>query len=138
LPRFVVDTNVFVSAIVLPLSVPRKAVDKALDKGVLLFSEATMTELGEVLFRSKFDPYCGIEDRMAFLGQLRSTAEFVPVIQVVRECHDPKDDKFLEVALNGRADLILTGDADLLAMNPWRGIAILSPADYSRVDQVPG
>jgi len=128
LPRFVVDTNVFVSAIVLPLSVPRKSVDRALDQGVLLFSEATMTELAEVLFRPKFDPYCGIEDRMLFLSQLRSTAEFVPIIQLVRECRDPKDDKFLEVALNGKADLILIGDADLLAMNPWRGIAILSPA----------
>ena len=128
MPRFVVDTNVFVSAIVLPLSVPRKSVDRALDQGVLLFSEATMTELAEVLFRPKFDPYCGIEDRMLFLSQLRSTAEFVPIIQLVRECRDPKDDKFLEVALNGKADLILTGDADLLAMNPWRGIAILSPA----------
>jgi len=47
----------------------------------------------------------------------------------VRECRDPKDDKLLEVALNGRADLILAGDADLLAMNSWRGIEILSAAD---------
>ena len=128
--RFVVDTNVFVSATALPLSVPRKAVDKALNQGVLLFSEATMTELAEVLSRPKFDPYSGLEDRMLFLGQLRSTAEFVPIIQLVRECHDPKDDKFLEVALNGKADLILTGDADLLSMHPWRSIAILSPSNY--------
>ena len=48
----------------------------------------------------------------------------------VRECRDPKDDKFLEVALNGKADLILTADADLLALIPWQGIAILSPARY--------
>ncbi len=130
MPRVVVDTNLFVSAIVLPLSVPRKAVNKVLDQGVLLVSEATMTELAEVLSRSKFDPYCGIEDRMLFLGQLRSTADFVPIIQLVRACRDANDDKFLEVALNGKADLILSGDADLLAMNPWRGIAILSPADY--------
>jgi len=52
--------------------------------------------------------------------------------QVVRECRDPKDDKFLEVALNGRADVIVTGDADLLGMHPWREIAILSPVDYLR------
>ena len=130
MPRFVLDTNVFVSAIVLPLSVPRKAVDKALDQGVLLFSEATMTELAKVLFRPKFDPYCGIEDRMLFLSQLRSTAELVPIIQLVRQCRDPRDDKFLEVALNGKTDLILTGDADLLELHPWRGIEILSPTDY--------
>lgn len=48
----------------------------------------------------------------------------------VRECRDPKDDKCLEVGLNGRADVIVTGDADLLGMHPWRGIAILSPKIY--------
>ncbi len=47
-------------------------------------------------------------------------------------CRDPKDDKFLEVALSGKADLILTGDADLLTLNPWRGIAVLTPAEYLR------
>ncbi|SRR5258708_6909681 len=130
LERIVVDTNVFVSAIALPLSVPRQAVDKALDHGVLLFSDATMTELAEVLSRSKFDQYSGIEERLLFLGQLRSTAEFVPIIQLVRECRDPKDDKFLELALNGRADVIITGDADLLALHPWREIGILRSAGY--------
>ena len=54
----------------------------------------------------------------------------MPIVYPVRECRDPKDDKFLEVALNGRADLILTGDADLLALHPWQNIAILSPAQY--------
>lgn len=128
--RIVIDTNVFVSAIVLPRSIPRQAVDKALDDGTLLFSEATMNELAKVLWRPKFDHYVGTEDLMLFLGRLGSTAEFVPIVQLVRECRDPEDDKFLEVALNGRADLILTGDADLLAMHPWRGIAISSAADY--------
>src|ERR1700690_651890 len=124
----VVDPIVFVRAVLLPFSVPRQAVHKALDRGVLLFSDATMTELEEVLTRAKFDQYSGLAERMRFLGQLRSTAEFVSITQLVSECRDPKDDKFLEVALNGRADLIITGDADLLRMHPWRGIAILSPA----------
>jgi uncharacterized protein len=130
--RIVVDTNVFVSAIMLPLSVPRNAVDKVLDKGVLLFSEATIDELAEVLLRSKFGPYISVEERTRFLGHLRSTAEFIPIIQLVRECRDPNDDPFLDVALNGKADLILTGDADLLRMNPWRGIEIVSPVKYVR------
>ncbi len=64
------------------------------------------------------------------LRLLGRVAEFVPVVYPVRECRDPKDDKFLEVALNGKADLILTGDADLLALRPWQGIAILSPVRY--------
>lgn len=83
-----------------------------------------MDELKEVLFRSKFDRYVGREERTLFLGRLGSIAEIVPIIQLVRACRDPKDDKFLEVALNGRADAIVTGDADLLRMHPWREIAI--------------
>jgi putative PIN family toxin of toxin-antitoxin system len=130
LDRFVVDTNVFVSAVMLPLSVPRPAVDKALDYGTLLFSDATITELAEVLSRSKFDQYINIAERMLFLGQLRTAAEFVPITQLVRECRDPKDDKFLEVALNGTANIIITGDADLFALHPWREIAIVTPAEY--------
>jgi putative PIN family toxin of toxin-antitoxin system len=128
--RCVVDTNVLVSAIVFPRSVPRQAVDKALSDDVLLFSEFTMDELKEVLSRSKFDRYVSREERALFLAQVGVTAEFVSIIQLVSECRDPKDDKFLELALNGRADVIITGDADLLATHPWREIAIVTPAHY--------
>jgi putative PIN family toxin of toxin-antitoxin system len=130
--RCIIDTNVFVSAAVLSPSVPRQAVSKALRAGLLVFSEYTVDELKEVLFRPKFDRYVSREERTLFLAQLGSVAEFVPIIQLVRECRDPKDDKFLEVALNGRADVIITGDADLLRVHPWRGITILSPAKYLR------
>jgi predicted nucleic acid-binding protein len=51
-------------------------------------------------------------------------------VRVVRACRDPSDDKFLEVAVNGRADLIITGDRDLLELDPFMGIAILTPAAY--------
>ena len=128
--RLVVDTNVFASAILFPRSVPRQVVDHALDHGVVIFSDATMSELAEVLSRSKFDSFVSRAERELFLAQIESAAEFVPIIQLVRACRDPKDDKFLEVALNGRADMIITGDADLLEMHPWRGLAILSPAGY--------
>lgn len=131
--RLVVDTNLLISAILLSHSVPREVVDRALEESVLLFSEATMEELAEVLLRPKFDRFVSRDEREIFLGQLESAAELVPVIQVVRECRDPKDDKFLEVALNGRADVIVTGDADLVAMHGWRTIAILSPIDYLKV-----
>jgi uncharacterized protein len=134
--RRVVDSNVFVSAIILPRSVPRQAVDLALDQGVLLFSEATMSELADVLFRQKLDRYVSREGRKDFLRELASGAELVPIIQLVRECRDSRDDKFLEVALNGRADVIVTGDAHLLGMHPWRGIAILSPTDYLKRDNL--
>jgi putative PIN family toxin of toxin-antitoxin system len=102
------------------------------DKGLLLVSEATMNELADVLARARFDRYISLEDRKQFLRLLGRLTEFVPVVYPVRECRDPKDDKFLELAVNGRAELILTGDEDLLTMNPWRGVAILSPGDYLR------
>jgi putative PIN family toxin of toxin-antitoxin system len=128
--RLVIDTNVIVSAVILPFSAPRQSVDKALDEGVLLFSEATLSELADVLFRQKLDGYVSREERGRFLQQLVRAAESVPIIRTVRECRDPKDDKFLEVALNGRADLIITGDADLVVLHPWREVAVLSPVEY--------
>ena len=127
--RLVIDTNVLVSAAMLASSVPGRVVDRALDRSILLFSESTMNELKEVLSRSKFDRYVSRE-RAIFLAQLESISEPIPTIQLVRECRDPKDDKFLEVALNGRADAIVTGDKDLLGMRPWRGIEIISAAEY--------
>lgn len=128
--RCVIDTNVFVSAAVFSPSIPRQAVSKALRGDILLFSEYTKDELKEVLFRPKFDRYVSREERTVFLAQLGAVAEFVPIIKVIRECRDPKDDKFLEVALNGSADVIITGDADLLRMHPWRGIGVSSPAHF--------
>jgi putative PIN family toxin of toxin-antitoxin system len=128
--RIVADTNVLISRLLLPSSIPGQAVRKAVDTGILLVSEATMNELADVLARSKFDRYITLEDRQQFLRLLGRVAEFVPIVYPVRACRDPKDDKFLEVALNGKADLILTGDADLLALHPWQGIAIVSPVHY--------
>src|SRR6202048_2340412 len=130
--RVVVDTNVLVSRLILPQSLPAKALSRAELEARLLISEATMYELADALARPKFDRYVSVEDRKGFLQLLGHIAEFVPVIQLVRECRDPKDDKFLDVALNGRADVIITGDADLLALHPWRRVAILSPAGYLR------
>ena len=128
--RCVVDTNVIVSAVLFSRSAPRQAVERVLRESILLFSESAVDELKDVLFHSKFDRYVGREERASFLAQLSAIAEFFPIIQLVRECRDPKDDKFLEVALNGRADAIITGDADLLALHPWREVEILSPTDY--------
>lgn len=130
--RIVADTNCLVSRLLLPSSVPGDAVRKAADSGLLLVSEATVNELADVLARPKFDRYISLADRQQFLRLLGRVAEFVPIVYPVRECRDPKDDKFLEIALNGRADVIVTGDADLLGMNPWREIDVVTPSDYLR------
>jgi putative PIN family toxin of toxin-antitoxin system len=130
--RIVADSNVLISGLLLPSSVPGQAVRKAVDKGLLLVSEATMNELADVLARARFDRYISLEDRKQFLRLLGRLAEFVPIVYPIRECRDPKDDKFLELAINGRAELILTGNEDLLMMNAWLGVAILPPGDYLR------
>jgi putative PIN family toxin of toxin-antitoxin system len=129
--RVVVDTNILVSQLILPESLPAQALAQAEMRSILLFSESTMYELSDVLSRPKFDRYVSREARKGFIQRVGRIAEFVPIIQTVRECRDPKDDKFLEVALNGRADVIISGDADLLGMHPWRGIQILPPLQYS-------
>jgi len=132
--RVVVDTNVFVSRLLRFDSVPGRAVEKAIHNAVLLVSQATMIELADVLSQSKFDRYVTIEQRSQFIRLIAHVAEFVPIVHPIRECRDPKDDKFLEVALSGRADVIVTGDTDLLEMSPWRGIAILSPTSFLQRD----
>lgn len=128
--RIVVDTNVLISRLLLPRSVPGKAVRKAVDAGQILISEATLAELAGVLAHPKFAPYVSVQDRQQFIRLLGRVAEMVPITHMIRACRDPKDDKFLELAVNGGASVIITGDKDLLALNPFRKIAIITPAEY--------
>lgn len=128
--RVVIDTNTLISRLLLPASVPAQAVRKAVAEVQLLASDATMMELADVLARPKFGPYVTIAERQEFLRLFDRIAERIPIIHMVHACRDPKDDKFLELAVNGEAHLIITGDADLLTLRPFRGINILTPASY--------
>jgi len=128
--RIVVDTTVVVSAMLLPFSVPRQAFDSALSRGKLLISESTAAELGNVLRRPKFNRYLSEKKRLEFFAVLMREVEEVEANEVIAECRDPKDDKFLELAVSGNASHILSGDADLLVMHPFRGIAILTPQGF--------
>ena len=128
--RIVADTNCLVSRLLLPESVPAKAVRKAVDKGQLLISDATLDELADVLSRPKFDRYVSLEDRQEFIRVLGRVAERVAITSPVKACRDPKGDKFLEVAVSGDADIIVTGDDDLLELHPFRGIEIITPREY--------
>ena len=119
--RFVVDTNVLVSRLLAPSSTAAQAVDQALAHGNLLGSEETLAEL---------DPYVSREDRREFIRMLGGVMQIVPIIRRVAACRDPRDDKFLEVALAGEAAAIISGDKDLLVLNPWHGIPILTPAAF--------
>ena len=84
----------------------------------------------ENLHSPKFDPYVRRERRDALLERAASLVEIIAVLQPIRASRGAKDDKFLEAAVNGRADVIVTGDKDLLVLNPFRGVAIVTPAEY--------
>jgi putative PIN family toxin of toxin-antitoxin system len=128
--RVVVDTNALIGRLLLPDSVPARAVHAVVTGAILLSSEATIAELAEVLARKEFDAYASVPDRQQFLRLLSRVTEIVPVTHTVRACRDPRDDKFLELAVNGEATLIVTGDNDLLSLNPFRDIPIITPASY--------
>ena len=128
--RFVVDTNVLISRLLLPHGVAAQALDLALSRGVLLASDATLTELVEVLSRPKFDPYITQEERKEFIRKLGGIARVVDIAWQDTVCRDPKDDKFLHVAVNGEATVLLTGDKDLLVLHPFHGVEILSPSIF--------
>jgi putative PIN family toxin of toxin-antitoxin system len=121
---------VAVSAALLPRSVPRQAFGRALEGGKLLISSATLGELREVLYRPVFDKYLGEEERTEFISTLVREAELVDVTEVVTDCRDPRDNKFLELAVSGRATCTISGDEDLLVLNPYRGIPVMTPQAY--------
>jgi putative PIN family toxin of toxin-antitoxin system len=132
--RFVFDTNVIVSALLIKKSVARRAFDKARDTGDILLSFEIIEELSDVLGRPAFDRYIDEDDRMQFLTLLVKEATLVEIAERIRECRDPNDDKFLELAVNGKADFIVSGDEDLQVLNPFRKIAIISPREFLEAD----
>jgi putative PIN family toxin of toxin-antitoxin system len=128
--RFVLDSNVLISAALFAESTPRAAVDWVRRDGTLLFSDATWVELVSRLERRKFDRWVSRKARLAFIEALIEFAETAEITGAEMGCRDPADDKFLETAEAGEAIAIVTGDADLLALHPWRDIPIVTPADF--------
>jgi putative PIN family toxin of toxin-antitoxin system len=128
--RVVLDTSTLISRLLSRHSVPARAVDLAIADHRILTSEATLIELADVLGRAKFDPYVTIGERQDFLRIFDRIAERIEVVRPIRACRDPRDDKFLELAVDGEADVIVTGDDDLLVLDSFRGILILTPARF--------
>lgn len=125
----VADTNIFISAALKQVSWPGTVVRWIDSYGGLLKSTATEWELMAVLQRPRLAPK--IEpDFVANLQRLFAAAELVNITERVAVCRDPADDKFLELAVNGRADVIVTGDDDLLAMDTFRGVPIVTAAAF--------
>lgn len=125
--RYVFDTNVIVSALLFNASVPGQAFTRSLEHGRILISQSLLEELNDVLRRDKFNRYLTREERESFLESLVRESELVEITETIEACRDPKDDRILELAVNGEASYIVTGDDDLLVLNPFRGIQVVPP-----------
>jgi uncharacterized protein len=127
---YVLDTNVLVSALLFAKSSPRKALELALSRGKILISKETVDELNNVLSRPKFERYVSPQKRDRFLVSLVQKSTLIEIQEKIEECRDPKDDKFLELAINGKAIAIVSGDKDLLILHPFRGIPIVTVSQF--------
>ncbi len=128
--RFIFDTNTLVSAALFSQSIPRQAFDIAFTQGELLTSEACLAELNQVLHRPKFARYLTPFEADLFMNQYSLKVTSVTVKSLVNDCRDIKDNKFLELAIDGEAACIISGDQDLLILHPYRDILILTPTDF--------
>lgn len=128
--RVVFDTNILVSALLFETSVPAQAFFAALSTGDVLLSETLVNEINEVLQRKKLKKYISNEQREEFLIALVQSSKLVDVIEMIDVCRDPKDNHVLELAVSGGAQVIVTGDSDLLILNPFESIQIVTPRDF--------
>ena len=128
--RLVIDTNILISGLMSVNSLPQQVFDYATSQAILLMSDEVQSEIENVISRPKLQKYITLERRTKFLTELSQQVERVTINQHIRACRDPKDDKFLELAVCGDANYIITGDADLLDLHPFQNISIIKAASF--------
>lgn len=133
--RVVFDTSTLISGILRPSSIPRQAFLKAIAQAELCASSSTLAELESVLARDKFDRYLDLSTRLEFFQLYRRHVHLFPVSEAEEKalpqpCRDPRDNKFLALALTCTAEVLISSDEDLLTLNPYQRIRIISPREY--------
>ena len=93
-------------------------------------SHSTLVELKRVLLADKFESYRPLASRAQFVEMFKKRTTRFEVTVSVTDCRDPKDNQFLELAETANAEMILSNDADLALLHPWRGIPILPPSAF--------
>ena len=133
--RVVPDASTLVSAALKSGSIPDQALLFIVSGfNQLVVSQAVEDEYREVLLRPKFDRYVSIDHRRRVVDTALSAAEWVAPTVEIRECSAPKDDKYLSLALAAEPEVGVSSDPrHLLPMHPWRGISIVTPADYLKL-----
>ena len=128
--KCVVDTNVLISA-ALTKGTPFRIVEHLIKNNALIFSKETISELSSRVTQPKFVKYVSAEDREAYVNNLILSADLVIIDNLIQGCRDRDDDKFLETAVKGDAQFIITGDQDLLAMHRFEGIDIVTVQEFA-------
>ena len=126
----VFDASAVVSAALRENSVPERALLRAEAVNLFALSAEVDAEIAEVLGRPRFAQSVTAARRLRILEILRSGAVWFAPAERVTDCRDAKDNKYLELALAAGAEAIVSGDADLLTLHPWRSVRILQPAAY--------
>jgi putative PIN family toxin of toxin-antitoxin system len=130
--RVVFDTSTLVGAVIRPESIPWQALRRAFRSSEVCASAETLAEMEEVLERSKFDRYLDRPTRRAAAEQIRRDCRMFVMdrVDAAPPCRDPRDNKFLALALVADAGAIISSDEDLLTLHPWRGIRVLTPTQF--------
>lgn len=111
-------------------SKPRQALELAKNHHLILLSTNIIQEMRTVIQRPKFDRYISLSLREELLDTLIESSLMIDPDEIVTECRDPKDNKYLELAITGQAKCIITGDEDLLILNPFREIPIMTVQEF--------
>jgi putative PIN family toxin of toxin-antitoxin system len=126
----VFDASTVVGAALKADSVPERALFRAEATDVIALSIQVDDEIAQVLGRPKFAGVLSFERRGHILNTIRGMAVWFVPSERVTDCRDPKDNRYLELALAAGAAFIVSSDDDLIVLHPWRGVSILSPAAY--------
>ena len=127
---WILDTNILIRALFNEESLSGQVLKKARETGTLLVSSEIASEYFNVFSRPKFEKYVTLEARLAFIENIISSSLLIEPTERIVACRDPKDDKFLELAVTARAACIISGDQDLLVLHPFNSIPIVSAADF--------
>jgi len=130
--KVVIDTNIWISYLLGTLL--QDLDEKILSREVkIIVSEEMLKELAEVSSRPKFKNIITPGRMRELFALLDNYAKVISPHRKVNVCRDEKDNFLLEAALEGKADYLVTGDEDLLMLNPFQRIRIIKPKDFEKI-----
>jgi uncharacterized protein len=136
-PEFIViDTNIFISAVLSPNGTAYKAFAQAVQKFTIVQSDETYQEIADRIYKKKFDKYISNERREEFLNLIKTKSNFIQPTSQITSCRDPDDNKFLELAIDSNAKFLMTGDKDLLTLKSQSNYQnlIISARDFLEIN----